>query len=221
MNKLLALSIALLSVSLYGADKKSPNQIDVKDALIRELNAQNRQLQIERNELKQKFDVLTKKMEIESELWQRRLAAAGKAEKSLNGLEGFANSPFTTLVKHGIAVAVEDYSDVDKTFDVKAIKNQIELRLIQSGIKIANQSGFLHINVQPIPEGAGVVGYVVSIEAKRGVTFEANGKTYEKIATVWQDGGLTPVDELRPTINKYTDKFLLDYLKANPKKKEK
>ncbi len=215
MNKLLALSVALLSVSLYGADKKSPNQIDVKDALIRELNAQNRQLQIERNVFKRKFDVLTKKMEIESELWQRRLAAAGKAERSRTGLEGFA--------KDGIEVRGEYYSKDDKTFskDKKAIENQVELRLRQSGIKRNKDAkNYLIINAQLIGPVGKVDGHTLTIEARRMMTFEANGKTYEKVAPVWRKSGIALTGDLREDINTYMDPFLLAYLKANPKKEK-
>ena len=50
--------------------------------------------------------------------------------------------------------------------------------------------------------------------------FVVNGKSYGKIATVYDIGGIVPKPKLRDDINEYMDKFLLDYLKANPKKKE-
>ncbi|SVC19858.1 uncharacterized protein METZ01_LOCUS272712, partial [marine metagenome] len=119
MNKLLALSVALLSVSLYGADKK-----EIRDV------------------------------------------RASPLPSSLNGLEGL-NYPFqrrendVRLKQRGIGIVVQDYSDKDKTFDAKAIKNQIELRLLQSGIKVVDESkvvkfstfGYIFINAQPARKG--------------------------------------------------------------------
>ena len=99
---------------------------------------------------------------------------------------------------------------------------KIKLRLLQSGIKV-NQDidNYLVINAQPVRVGDRVVGYAVSVGADRWVSIEANGKTYLGIATVWSKGGITPASGLRQTINELMDQFLLAYLKANPKKKEK
>ena len=140
---------------------------------------------------------------------------------SINNLEGFG--------KGGITIEVVDYSDEDKTFNEKAIENQVELRLRQSGVKvnydsIAAQTGstnYLLINAMPVTYNGSLIGYAVTIHAKRAITFEANDKTYWKGSTgVWYTGGLVSKGNLKTDINNYMDQFLLDYLKANPKKEK-
>ena len=152
MKKLLALSIALLSLNLYGAEK---------------LNF------------------------------------------SKNGLEGWGK-------KEGVAVIVEDYSKHDKTFDKKAIENQVKLRLLQAGIKVNDDSGaYIYINALPYHN------YIkLNVKARRLVTFTVNGKIYSKVVSVWDFGSIFGKSHLRDSINEDMDKFLLDYLKANPKKNE-
>ena len=131
---------------------------------------------------------------------------------SSTGLEGIA--------EYGINITVEDYSNKDKDFDKKAIGNQVRLRLLQAGIKFNHDANtFLVINAQPVISGKELVGYSLSIGARRIVEFNVNGKKYRKFATVWSKGGLVP-PKLRDAINEDMDQFLLDYLKANPKKKE-
>ena len=151
------------------------------------------------------------------------IGADKKLTYSHTGLEGIA--------KDGIVVIVEDYSKYDKTFDKKAIENQIKLRLIQAEVKVVPavskvslkpslSSGFyLRIIAQPHPLGT-KYGYSGRVKAVRTVTFEANGKKYYKSATVWDSGAIEPSGKLREGLNKHMDKFLLDYLKANPKKNE-
>ena len=52
------------------------------------------------------------------------------------------------------------------------------------------------------------------------VSFEANSKTYLGVASLWDYARIAPASKLGDSIEKYMDKFLLDYIKANPKKKE-
>ncbi|MBT3710127.1 MAG: hypothetical protein HOG19_11845, partial [Gammaproteobacteria bacterium] len=94
MKKLLALSIALLSLNLYGAEKP----------------------------------IISK-----------------------DGLEGWGS-------QKGVGIFVEDYSDIDKKFDKKAIENQVELKLRLAGIEIAKGFSFEKtlINMQPIFVGGKV-----------------------------------------------------------------
>ena len=110
---------------------------------------------------------------------------ADRPIRSDTGLEGIAES--------GLVVAVEPYDGID----AKAIENQVRLRLVQAGIKTKSTddfsfSGMFYVNAQP-------VGQIISmnIEAKRQMTFEANGKTYRKLAIVWSTGGILHKDNLR------------------------
>ena len=135
---------------------------------------------------------------------------ADKPFYSKTGLEGIA--------KDGAWIVVEDHSKIDKTFDAKAIENQVELRLVQAGIKVGGSGLILYISAQPTIEPFKLIA--LNIHAKRIMTFEANGKTYRKGATVWDTGGIVGKDNLRAAINIQMDEFLLAYLKANPKKKD-
>jgi hypothetical protein len=159
MKKLLALSIALLSLNLYGADKPI---------------------------------------------------------YSYDGLEGWGK-------EKGVHILVEDYSVHDKTFDVKAIKNQVELKLRLAGIKIVKNGSSHHliVNMQPIMIRKRNVGYSLRIEPTRRTTFKYNGKEYvsDTSRTISYGGILS--DDYRPALDGHLDRLLLDYLKANPKPKEK
>ena len=105
MNKLLILSVALLSVSLYGADKPifSPN-----------------------------------------------------------GLEGWGKEA-------GVQILVQDHPKRDKTFGVKAVKNQVELKLRLAGIKVNDEvsESNIYINCKPIDIAGRLVGYAINITAER------------------------------------------------------
>ena len=140
--------------------------------------------------------------------------SANGATYSYTGLEGIA--------KDGLDILIEGYSKIDKTFDKKAIENQVELKLRLAGIRVNKRAGnYIYVNARPHPMGVKTGGYAISIEAyRRDVTFEANNKQYRCDASVWHTGSITPADDLRDSINEHMDEFLLDYLKANPKKKD-
>ena len=145
-----------------------------------------------------------------------------KDELSIRGLEGIDELSITGLegiAKDGMRIVIEDYSKFDKEFDKKAILNQVKLRLLQAGIKVNGtpSASYFLINANPVVFGGEVIGYTLRIEAKRSVTFAANGKIYGQLGVpVWKAGG--QVHRLTGHIDRYMDKFLLDYLKANPKK---
>ena len=140
--------------------------------------------------------------------------SANGATYSYTGLEGIAPD--------GLDITIEDYPIKDKTFNEKAIENQVELKLKLAGIRVNTRAGnYIYVNARPHPMGVKTGGYAISIEAyRRDVTFEANNKQYRCEASVWDRGSITSADDLRDSINKHMDEFLLAYLKANPKKKE-
>ena len=99
---------------------------------------------------------------------------------SITGLEGIA--------KDGMGIVIEDYSKFDKEFDKKAIINQVKLRLLLAGIKVNENASasYFYINANPVVVGGEVIGYTLRIEAKRSVTFAANGKIYGQFGVpVW------------------------------------
>ena len=170
MKKLLAVSVALLSLNLYGADKplRSPNGLEgwgKKDGV----------------------NVLPPKLTPD--------------ELTFGG---------TTAAKIGLLK--------------EQIANQVKLRFILLGIKVTDHfpsKNYLSIHETPRKTVSGRVDLcLLNIEAKRPMTFEANGKTYKMKATVWAIRSILPPSRLRQTINEYMDEFLLDYLKANPKKEK-
>ena len=128
--------------------------------------------------------------------------------------------------KKGVSISIEDYSERDKNFPLKAIKTKVELRLLQAGIKgVYIPTGqYIYIDAQPTIFGDRVTGYHVSIEPRRLMEFQAldnTGKlvTYRPFACSKSYGGTCGTSRLVPFIDKLMDDLLLDYLKANPKKK--
>ena len=143
------------------------------------------------------------------------LCAADQALASLKGLEGWGTG--------GVRILVDDHSKFEKTFDRKTIEEQVELRLRLAGLRVSDNSNhfFFTVNALPVRVGNRVVGYALIVEAKRKATFEANDKTYQGVASLWDIAGVTPASKLTDKIERYMDRFIQDYVKANPAKKEK
>ena len=131
-----------------------------------------------------------------------------------SGLEGWG--------KKEISVIVQDYSDRDKNFDVKAIENQVKLRLGQGGFKFKKfASDSFIVNTQPVVVDTRVVGYSIAVLALRPVFFQANGKTYlKRSAQVFVDIEICGPSTLRESINTSMDKFFSVYDYGNKKDKE-
>ena len=143
----------------------------------------------------------------------------GASKVSKTGLEGWG--------KKGVAILIDDYSEGDGTFPLKEIKRKVELKLLQAGIKATDKltGADIIIKAQPTEVGDRIVGYAVSIRTKRMMEFKAldnTGKlvTYRIFASSSQYGGLCGPDSLIKFIDILMDQLLLDYLKANPKKKD-
>ena len=132
---------------------------------------------------------------------------------SVFGLEGIA--------KDGITINVGDSS---KTLNKKNIQNQIELRLTQAGVKInPKKTGipFLTFKAMDILQGqSDVLGHVIQISVSRMMQYEGNDIRRNAIAKVWDKWAIVPKGKERDVINIFMDEFLLEYLKANPKKKD-
>ena len=93
-----------------------------------------------------------------------------------SGLEGWGK-------ESGVHILIEDYSERDKTFDKKAINDQIELTLRLAGIKIKKEADYrMYIVLNPSQlQTDKLVGYSLRIQIQRHMTFKYNGKIYEKI----------------------------------------
>jgi hypothetical protein len=145
------------------------------------------------------------------------LYGADKPIFSRHGLEGWGK-------KQGVKIRVEDYSYKDKTFNAQAIKNQIELKLRLAGIQINDKTSVdtIFINCLPDRIGERLIGYSIAIRPTRYMNFEYNGKKYICFqSNAKRYGGVCGVNTFKLNIDKYMDELLLNYLKANPKKKEK
>ena len=68
--------------------------------------------------------------------------------------------------------------------------------------------------------GERLFGYALTIKPQRRMTFKYNGKEYAAYGSSNYNYGGNISPNYRPNIERYMDKLLLDYLKANPKKKE-
>jgi hypothetical protein len=73
----------------------------------------------------------------------------------------------------------------------------------------------------PIPRGNRTDGYGLTIKSVRTMSFKYDGKEYLVLgASKHEYGGICP-SNYRSFFEKQLDRFLLDYLKANPKKENK
>jgi hypothetical protein len=120
--------------------------------------------------------------------------------------------------KYGIDITVEDYREAYKSYPYEDIKNQVELRLRQSKIKIDKKSkNRLMVNIMPTFYKSGKFNenYTYDIAARRPVTFEVDGISYIQFGvSVWDIGGYVPALSLREVVNESMDKFLLELLKS-------
>lgn len=134
------------------------------------------------------------------------------AKYSTTGLEGIDD--------FGIRVGVENYKHLYKDFDQKAIANQVELRLRQAKLDYNDKGrNVIIINPYPVILSNKLMGYSMQITVMRNVRWIAKSVEYETVAVLWSRGGISSPSP-RAFIDGVMDEFLLDYLKANPKKKE-
>ena len=106
------------------------------------------------------------------------LFSANGAEQSATGLEGIGVD--------GVKVVVESYGKNGKK-TAKSIQKQIELRLLQAGMKLNPKlpSGYIYVN----PHTQDGVTYYLTLQAHRDATFSHVGKAYKKLVPVWSDAG--------------------------------
>ena len=141
--------------------------------------------------------------------------AAPKLEISATGLEGWGK-------KEGVNISVEDYSHIYPFFDVKDISNIVELKLRLAGIKVTDKNSSDEINISMMPDmiGGRLFGYTMNIRASRKMHFKYNEKEYAAYGSSNEVYGGKIETNYKLHIDRYIEKFLLDYLKANPRKKE-
>ena len=145
-------------------------------------------------------------------------AIGAEPKFSKTGLEGWG--------ENGVRIVVVDYTKEDKSFPIKAIHTKVESRLRQAGIKVTDDAYHdVNINAQPILVGDRLVGYAVRCQVQRPIQFHTpdnkrNLVTYDGMGAFRGYNGICGDDNLIKFIDSRMDKLLLDYLKANPKKKE-
>jgi len=109
------------------------------------------------------------------------------------------------------------------------IKTEVELRLRKAGIRVLTgkerletpEMPWLYVNVTVFPpQDLPLAAFSIHVELKEIVTL-ANGST--TVGSIWDTGyvgivGKEKIREMRKLVDDYVDKFINDYLAANPKK---
>ena len=117
-----------------------------------------------------------------------------------------------------------DYSKKVEFFSQKGIKNQVEHRLRDAGIKAANKDTpfGVFVNFHPDLAGGRLVGYRINIIPQRYMYFESNGKKYVcyNASNHRYSDYVAVGNKIGAAIKRLMDEFLSDHLKANPKEKE-
>ena len=157
---------------------------------------------------------MTKLLAISVALLSLDLYGADRPKYSLTGLEGIGKEGMRIDISGSISKALQ-------VGDPKVVENQIELKLRLAEIKVDNDTKFLPwLEISALHIGAETQKDYIFLKASRLITYEANGIKYTMRAIVWGDTAISNKDGLREPIHELMDRFLLDYLKANPKKEK-
>lgn len=132
----------------------------------------------------------------------------------------------------GVGVIVEAFRpEAEKFgFNRQQYQTDVELRLRQNGIKVFSRKEIaqvigwpmLYINVNPtIQEKFGFAAVNVSVQLQEIVSLERN-PTIKTTAYTWTNGragivGFSRLNTVRGDVKELVDKFINDYLAANPK----
>ena len=129
----------------------------------------------------------------------------------------------------GVMVMVEDLNPAAERLGLSKdqIQTDVELRLRGAGIKVLREKemfqipGYprLYVNVNTIISEVPVCAFSIRVELKEFITL-ANG--LEATGAVWQVssvgvGGINKISKIRSYVGDEVDKFINDYLAANPK----
>jgi hypothetical protein len=136
------------------------------------------------------------------------------------GLEGIS--------EFGILIADLDKATLEMGLSKKLIKRTVELKLRLAGIKVVESSTQLIVvtyKVHPFIVDGALVGHEVSLRLsmRQPVLLERNRDYVVFAVPTWDDGSLNLLPKSSGTgavidqLEMIMDKFLLQYLKANPK----
>ena len=108
------------------------------------------------------------------------------------------------------------------------IKTDVERRLRKAGIRVlTNQeqvetpgTPHLYVKISASINKMGIFDYSINVDLIEIVTPFTGGTAF---ATVWETGeagsvGLNNINQIQPRINSLVDRFINDYLAANPKR---
>ena len=135
---------------------------------------------------------------------------------SKTGLEGIASN--------GIRIAVETAQI--GAVDTLIVENKVKICLLQNGIEFTHKNPLrlpstIYVNPYPIKDREGtMLGWMMFIKVSRATDYENNGKKFTTEAAVYTEMALAPPEGLTKILEAMLDKFIVAYLKANPKKKE-
>jgi hypothetical protein len=129
----------------------------------------------------------------------------------------------------GVYVIVENMDPQAENLGLRAdqIETDVELRLRKAGVRVLTKEEIfkttgmpsLCVNVLALV-ARGLVTYSVEVELSEIVTLDRGFRTH---GVIWSDGGTGNVDirsigKIRESVGDKVDKFINDYLAANPKK---
>jgi hypothetical protein len=112
--------------------------------------------------------------------------------------------------------------------DTSSLRTSIELRLREAGLRIATTTdtaidGFVEVEVTTVrsPAAPNLLAFRYTISFEQAVTIQRNGRWL--FATTWNDGGVAIVGSakydsgVREEVVRQLERFLNDWLKANPR----
>ena len=126
------------------------------------------------------------------------------------------------------SVLIEDLSSAAQSagLDVEQLQTDVELRFRKAGIRLEKKAtSYFYVRVSAV-KAAPCEGYAVavSVEFDRGGALEfVKGSSVVDVATVWSEGILAATstkdfrEKTRQILADLCDKFLNDFLAANPK----
>jgi hypothetical protein len=106
------------------------------------------------------------------------------------------------------------------------IKTDVEQRLRKAGVRVltnkepAPRTPHLYVKISASINKMGIFAYSINVDLMEIVTLFTGEKAF---ATVWEKGeagsvGLNYINQIQPRIDSLIDKFINDYLAANPKR---
>jgi hypothetical protein len=144
--------------------------------------------------------------------------ALGQARLDLN------RAPLKGLKKFHVLIESFDAESQSAGLSTEQLRTDVELRLRRSRVPVQDSGydAYLYVNVNPLRLSVGNAwAYAIHVGFRDSVTLDRD-KSIGCLAETWDTGGIfvVPTGKLvanvREHIGDYVDKFINDYLAANP-----